>query len=142
LSTADLTSSSNAVDGTKELLSVPNWEVSQQIESAQFGLAHAVESKVGGEEAVDVDGEVEDEDEEREEDGEEVPLVEVAGSKTAAYCGVKIVDVEGRAMGGGEVVLDIVVLRDQVVAVVLFVRRRISLHFDFAFPEATDCVTD
>jgi len=57
------------------------------------------------------------------EDGEEVPLVEVDEGKTVAYCGVEIVDVEGRAMGGEELVLDVVNLRDQVVAVILFVRR-------------------
>jgi hypothetical protein len=57
------------------------------------------------------------------EDNKEVPLVEVDGSKTVTYCGVEIVDVEGRAMGGEELVLDVVVLWDQVVAVVLFVRR-------------------
>jgi hypothetical protein len=57
------------------------------------------------------------------EDGDEVPLVEVDEGKTVAYCGVEIVDVEGRAMGGEELVLDVVNLRDQVVAVVLFVRR-------------------
>lgn len=99
----------------------PQLLLSQQIESAQFGLAHAVESEVGGEEAVDVGGEVEDEDEEGEEDGEEIPLVEVEEGKTAAYCGVEIVDVEGGATGGGEVVFDVVVLRDQVLAVFLFV---------------------
>jgi hypothetical protein len=101
----------------------PQLLLSQQIESAQFGLAHAVESEVGGEEAVDVGGEVEDEDEEGEdeEDGEEVPLVEVEEGETAAYCGVEIVDVEGGATGGGEVVLDVVVLRDQVLVVFLFV---------------------
>jgi hypothetical protein len=78
---------------------------------------------VGGEEAVDVGGEVEDEDEEGEdeEDGEEVPLVEVEEGETATYCGVEIVDVEGGATGGGEVVLDVVVLRDQVLVVFLFV---------------------
>jgi hypothetical protein len=47
----------------------------------------------------------------------------VDGSKTTTYYGVEIVDVEGRAMGGEELVLDVVVLWDQVVAVVLFVRR-------------------
>jgi hypothetical protein len=47
----------------------------------------------------------------------------VDGSKTATYCGVEIVDVEGRAMWGEELVLDVVVLWDQVVAVILFVRR-------------------
>jgi hypothetical protein len=84
----------------------------QQIERAQFELAHAVESEVGGEEAMDVGGEVEDKDEEGEEDGKEVPLVEVEEGEMAAYCGVEIVNVEGEAMGGGEVVLEVVVLRD------------------------------
>lgn len=99
----------------------PQLLLSQQIESAQFGLAHAVESEVGGEDFMDVGGEVEDEDEEGEDDGEEVPLVEVEEGETATYCGVEIVDVEGGATGGGEMVLDVVVLRDQVLAVVLFV---------------------
>jgi hypothetical protein len=57
------------------------------------------------------------------EDSKEVPLVEVDGSKTATYCGVEIVDVEGRAMGGEELVLDVVVLWDQVVTVVIFIKR-------------------
>lgn len=39
------------------------------------------------------------------------------------YCGVEIVDVEGRVMGGEELVLDVVVLWDQVVTAVLFVKR-------------------
>jgi hypothetical protein len=43
------------------------------------------------------------------EDGEEVPLVEVDGSKTATYYGVEIVDVEGRVMGGEELELDVIV---------------------------------
>jgi len=33
-------------------------------------------------------------------DGEEVPLVEVDGGKKAMYCGVEIINVEDRAMGG------------------------------------------
>jgi hypothetical protein len=57
------------------------------------------------------------------EDSKEVPLVEVDRSKTATYCGVEIVDVEGREMGGEELVLAVVVLWDQVVAAVLFVKR-------------------